>query len=666
MTIPTVTVTGTFRTPAGDAATGTVTFKLNEDICDAVGNIVVERQTITSTLDAQGRITDTDGSTVGLVLYATSGGDITQTGLAYQVTKKITGSRYEQFTVALPSSPSTVDMADLLPVADGSATWAAVQPLDADLTAIAALSTATFGRSLLTQATAVAARSTLGVSASEVVNALDHGITGDGSTNDVTAINTLLTTLGEAGGGTVFFPEGTYRLTTASIRPRSNVSIVGAGIGKTIFKPVGAWAAFQTAGEWSVGNELTNCHFLDFEVDGSEQTGLVKAFFFQYIKRCTWTRVYVHDTGASGFGVDFLLDCHFTDCIAYNAGRNGTTSSPGCSGFGIGTGAYDVENVSLTNCTAKGNKRYGVFFEKLTGNVYNSKGARVIGGYYGDSNNRGIGDCGSRGLVVSGAQIVGNVGAGFFLGADQSDDAGYDGLVTGCYIAHNGGRGVDLDWTVGAQNGRYAIRGNRIIANTSVGVKVQMSGAVTRLVVADNEIADNGSIGVHLVGGTSTDLDVTDNRVMNNTGAGIGVACSSTRLRIARNRCGDTRSGGSRTQTYGLDFSGGNTITDGEIAENHFANNSTGGFNKAGTLTTTTVRDNVGYVTSASGATSVADGGTITHGLATTPTKVRATASTSGEFVSVTALGSSTFTVAIKKYDGTAGTTQTVYWQADV
>jgi hypothetical protein len=64
------------------------------------------------------------------------------------------------------------------------------------------------------------------------------------------------------------------------------------------------------------------------------------------------------------------------------------------------------------------------------------------------------------------------------------------------------------------------------------------------------------------------------------------------------------------------------------------------------------------------GATaSVADGGTITHGLAPgTPTGVTATGSVAGEIVSVTAKGSTTFTVAIKKPDGTAGTPQTIYW----
>jgi hypothetical protein len=64
------------------------------------------------------------------------------------------------------------------------------------------------------------------------------------------------------------------------------------------------------------------------------------------------------------------------------------------------------------------------------------------------------------------------------------------------------------------------------------------------------------------------------------------------------------------------------------------------------------------------GATSVADGGTITHYMGVAPSIVTCTPSVTGEFVSVTAIGASDFTVAIKKHDNSAGTTQTIYWQA--
>jgi hypothetical protein len=65
------------------------------------------------------------------------------------------------------------------------------------------------------------------------------------------------------------------------------------------------------------------------------------------------------------------------------------------------------------------------------------------------------------------------------------------------------------------------------------------------------------------------------------------------------------------------------------------------------------------------GATSVSDGGTITHGCGTTPTAVIVVGSVANEILAVTAKGTTTFTVAIKKRaDGTAGTTQTVNWLA--
>ena len=76
------------------------------------------------------------------------------------------------------------------------------------------------------------------------------------------------------------------------------------------------------------------------------------------------------------------------------------------------------------------------------------------------------------------------------------------------------------------------------------------------------------------------------------------------------------------------------------------------------------IGDGTGLKRLTTGATSVADGGTITHGLGATPDVVNVTPSVSGEFVSVTAIGATTFTVAIKTHAGAAGTTQTVYWEA--
>jgi polygalacturonase len=64
------------------------------------------------------------------------------------------------------------------------------------------------------------------------VNVKDYGALGDNSTDDSTAINAAITAANTAGGGTVYFPEGTY-ICDASIVLQSNVYLVGAGRGAT-------------------------------------------------------------------------------------------------------------------------------------------------------------------------------------------------------------------------------------------------------------------------------------------------------------------------------------------------------------------------------------------------------------------------------------------------
>ena len=63
-------------------------------------------------------------------------------------------------------------------------------------------------------------------------------------------------------------------------------------------------------------------------------------------------------------------------------------------------------------------------------------------------------------------------------------------------------------------------------------------------------------------------------------------------------------------------------------------------------------------------AASKTDGSTITHGFASAPTTVLVTGSVAGQIVTVSAIGATTFTVAIKTNLGDAGTAQTIYWEA--
>jgi len=78
------------------------------------------------------------------------------------------------------------------------------------------------------------------------------------------------------------------------------------------------------------------------------------------------------------------------------------------------------------------------------------------------------------------------------------------------------------------------------------------------------------------------------------------------------------------------------------------------------------VRGNIGYTTENSGNISKKNGDTISHGLDCTPTYISVTPSNADHIASVTAKSSSTFTLGLKDYNGTAITTpEEIYWYAE-
>ncbi len=79
------------------------------------------------------------------------------------------------------------------------------------------------------------------------VNVKAHGVTGDGSTDDTAAIQTLITAAGAAGGGTLFFQAGTYKLSSAPTTVNGSTAqlhfpSIGVGVqGNPVIRLLGAW-----------------------------------------------------------------------------------------------------------------------------------------------------------------------------------------------------------------------------------------------------------------------------------------------------------------------------------------------------------------------------------------------------------------------------------------
>jgi hypothetical protein len=63
----------------------------------------------------------------------------------------------------------------------------------------------------------------------QVFNVLNYGATGNGTTDDTTAIQSAINACQTAGGGVVFFPPGTYKITAGLTISADNIQIVGSG-----------------------------------------------------------------------------------------------------------------------------------------------------------------------------------------------------------------------------------------------------------------------------------------------------------------------------------------------------------------------------------------------------------------------------------------------------
>ena len=251
-----------------------------------------------------------------------------------------------------------------------------------------------------------------------------------------------------------------------------------------------------------------------------------------------------------------------------------------------------------------------------------------------------------------------------------------------------------------------------IIGNSIEGFQVGISVSIALGNVFNsfvgNVITDNLNNGIKIASSSQSGTVISGNVLRNNGGGPtdatqIFIISSGSDLVINSNSLIDTRSGAARVQ-FGIYVQSTNQVViDGNlidgfrsqgiriedandviITSNQVISSGVTGllvtgtsvnaivtsnnFRQSGTLSLVTgcctVYNNLGYVTENWGATSVADGGTISHGLAGTPDTVQCTTSITDEFCSVTALAATTFTVTITKHDGTAGTTQTIYWYA--
>ncbi len=95
----------------------------------------------------------------------------------------------------------------------------------------------------------------------------DYGAVGDDSTDDTTAVQNAINDVNAAGGGTVFVPFGTYRISQLSMNGMTGVQVFGSGAGSVLkwnFNAGGAAGSFL-----SLGAGAARCRLSQIRFDGS-------------------------------------------------------------------------------------------------------------------------------------------------------------------------------------------------------------------------------------------------------------------------------------------------------------------------------------------------------------------------------------------------------------
>ncbi len=435
----------------------------------------------------------------------------------------------------------------------------------------------------------------------------------DGSVNMSTilqrAINAAADAYPTAGPIQVFVPDGHYRITTALVA-KSGVGIVGESTAGTIFLPQGS-QSFMNGTAGSVGTPYVDNVFTNFSIDGSAQTSTayttnIKGIYIRHMLRARFQNVNIFNTYATGFGVDYLRDSFFDDCLAEGCGRGLTDplTQSGGSGFGIGTGASLRESVTITGCVASNNGFNGFFTEKQQAFTYYSTGFRMIGCHsYGNYN--GFKDCGTRGALIIGCQFTENRYAGVSIDSTiLAPDAGYEGIVADCVISGNNTSGIADGGGVvigSARLGRYSIKNNEIFLNTGNGIRIKGSVA-SGFNISGNDIYKNTASGIRSSTVTSLSYwSITRNRCYSNgTDAtqtyrsGILIESPMVNCNIRYNECFDNQT--VKTQQYGIRLVGSLNDTAVAVTENDLRFNKIASFSNEHTFSADSIlRNNDGF-----------------------------------------------------------------------
>lgn len=367
-----------------------------------------------------------------------------------------------------------------------------------------------------------------------VVNVKDFGAVGDGVADDSTAVQNAINAANTAGGGLVFFPEGTYELNDSVLTMYSNITLQGEGHSSIIQ----GWLSITASGLSSVtwrnvrikGYRFiwSNCtdvllENIYFENENFSGASFASSRFCQftdssrfrivncYIENCQYGIWIGGPTGSlTSQNTDVVVEnCHIKNTYAtgysYPAGINladgknivltknhieGIQPTTGTQGYGIYQGdntVFKAENIVISNNTIE-DCQYGIKLHNPSKVVVSDNVVRLG---VGDSS-QGIaafGDLDVDGSIPSSFAVTGNV----VHGADIYFPGWHKNLTIAGNTVVGGNRGIST-YTAGGSTYSYyvTIDGNTISECEQTGILLQDTEHCT---VSNNTIIDCNTSG---------------------------------------------------------------------------------------------------------------------------------------------------------------------------
>lgn len=463
------------------------------------------------------------------------------------------------------------------------------------------------------------------------------------SADNTTAINAAINAANAAGGGIVWVPEGEF--IAVAILMKSKVTLMGTGAGSILKLKASA------ANHLLRGSTITDIAVMNLTIDGNQanQVANRQGIEMNNVQHALFSNLFLKNTYGDGMLIDYARDVTITNIVADQTGRNGVAL---VSTSGLGS-KVTISNVTATAAATVGstpvdNRNAGLDIEACTGVAvtnYVADGFRYGVVCKGQGTTKLTDDVQLTGILtrnittygvyfdgrdVSGSNILSNVHLNGYVDGGSPNVTSHirvEERVNNWSIANAfcdtivtaSADGIVVAFTTVSPSPGL-INDCTVTGATRYGITVQ---AANTLVTGCNVFSNGYGINVN-----AADVTILASLVRSNTTKGIRLQSAVNNLTV---RGCDVRSNGAGAADN-IDVTAGGTGHQLDVT--------------------------------ASGATSVADGGTISHGLGVAPTYVLVTPSVAGEIPAVTAISATTFTVAIKKHDNTAGTTQTVYWRA--